>query len=286
MKFNKLTSEETYVIEEKGTERPFTGKYTDNKTAGTYLCKKCNNPLYKSNDKFDSHCGWPSFDDEIEGAVARKLDADGRRTEITCSKCDAHLGHVFVGEGFTNKNTRHCVNSISMNFVPVEIKAGQNLERAIYAGGCFWGVEYFLQNERGVVCTTVGYTGGLTDNPTYADVCSKTTQHAEVVEVYFDPNVISYEKLTRIFFEIHDPTQVNRQGPDVGDQYRSEIFYMNDEQKKIATDLIKLLKNKGFNVVTKLTEVQEFFPAEAEHQDYYLHKGTRPYCHFRSDRFR
>ena len=118
MKFNELTEYESYVIEGKGTERPFTGIYYQNTDAGTYLCKKCNAPLYRSTDKFDAHCGWPSFDDEIKGAVKRTTDADGRRTEITCAQCGAHLGHVFVGEGFTSKNTRHCVNSISLNFLP------------------------------------------------------------------------------------------------------------------------------------------------------------------------
>ncbi|MBL7966615.1 MAG: methionine-R-sulfoxide reductase [Prolixibacteraceae bacterium] len=118
MKFNELTEFEKYVIEGKGTERPFTGVYYKHDEKGTYICKKCDAPLYKSDDKFDAHCGWPSFDDEIKGAVKRTVDADGRRTEITCAKCGAHLGHVFVGEGFTGKNTRHCVNSVSLNFLP------------------------------------------------------------------------------------------------------------------------------------------------------------------------
>jgi methionine-R-sulfoxide reductase len=117
MKFNELTEFERYVIEGKGTERPFTGIYYQNNESGTYVCKKCDAPLYRSADKFDAHCGWPSFDDEIKGAVKRTTDADGRRTEITCAKCGAHLGHVFIGEGLTSKNTRHCVNSVSLNFL-------------------------------------------------------------------------------------------------------------------------------------------------------------------------
>ncbi len=118
MKFNELNAFEKSVIEGKGTERPFTGIYYKHEDKGTYVCKKCNAPLYRSADKFDAHCGWPSFDDEIKGAVKRTTDFDGRRTEITCAKCGGHLGHVFLGEGLTSKNTRHCVNSVSLNFIP------------------------------------------------------------------------------------------------------------------------------------------------------------------------
>lgn len=119
-KYNKLTPEEEYIIVHKGTEMPFSGELLNNKEEGTYICKRCEAPLYRSSDKFESHCGWPSFDDEIPDAVKRVRDADGRRVEILCAKCDAHLGHVFEGERFTPKDTRHCVNSLSMTFIPAE----------------------------------------------------------------------------------------------------------------------------------------------------------------------
>lgn len=283
MKYNPLTPEEEKVIVHKATERPFTGKYENFKGKGTYVCKRCNAPLYRSESKFDSRCGWPSFDDEIIGAVKRIADADGLRTEIVCAKCGAHLGHVFTGEGFTAKNVRHCVNSISMNFIPDKEKT--MTETAYFAGGCFWGVEHFFRKEPGVVSTRVGYMGGHTSNPTYKEVCSGTTGHAETMEVVFDPAQTTFEKLARLFFEIHDPTQVNHQGPDFGEQYRSAVFYTGDEQKKTAEKLIGLLKGKGFAVATELTKAGTFWPAEEYHQDYYAKTGKRPYCHAYTKRF-
>jgi peptide methionine sulfoxide reductase msrA/msrB len=285
MNYNKLTPEEERVILGKATEVPGTGKYLNNKEAGTYTCKQCDASLYRSEDKFDSHCGWPSFDDEIKGAVLRIPDPDGMRTEIVCAGCGAHLGHVFTGEGFTDKNTRHCVNSISMNFIPDKQNVTAKTDTAIFAGGCFWGVEYFMQQKTGVYTVTSGYTGGHTSNPTYKEVCNNNTGHAEAVEIVFDPKQVSYEELTKLFFEIHDPTQVNGQGPDIGNQYRSEIFYLNDEQRKVAENLIQVLKTKGFKVATKVTKATTFWPAEDYHQDYYGHKGTLPYCHGYTKRF-
>ncbi len=274
----ELTPEEKRVIIDKGTERPFTGKFTDTKEPGTYVCRQCGAPLYRSEDKFDAGCGWPSFDDEIKGAVKRVPDADGLRTEIVCSKCGGHLGHVFTGEGFTEKETRHCVNSISMDFIP-------STTTAIFAGGCFWGVEHLMQQQNGVVGVESGYIGGTVVNPTYQQVCTGRTGHAEAVRIIYDPTKVDYETLAKLFFEIHDPTQLDGQGPDLGHQYRSGVFYSSVEQKKIAENLIQQLKDKGYDVVTEVTEATEFYPAEEYHQDYYVKTGKTPYCHIYTKKF-
>lgn len=283
-RYNFLNEFETYVIENKGTERAWTGEYTNLKDDGTYLCKKCGQALFRSDDKFDSHCGWPSFDDEIPGAIKRIPDADGMRTEIVCSNCGGHLGHVFEGEGFTSKNLRHCVNSVSVDFVADNLEKGM-YETAILAGGCFWGVEYYLQKMEGVESVVSGYTGGHIKNPTYEEVCTGRTGHAEAVKVIYDPDKVSYEDVVRTFLEIHDPTQINRQGPDIGEQYRSGIFYMNEYQRKIAEKLLNILREKGYDISTQLTRASEFYEAEKYHQDYYFEKGTTPYCHGYVKRF-
>ncbi len=288
MTYNKLTPEEERVIIHKGTEPPFTGKYLNNKEAGRYICKRCGAPLYRSNDKFDSHCGWPSFDDEITGAVKRVPDADGVRTEIICAKCGAHLGHVFVGEGLTTKNIRHCVNSISLVFVPAtraSEKEKRQTKKAYFAGGCFWGVEYWFKQTPGVIVVHSGYMGGNVKHPTYEQVCTGKTGHAETVEVEYDPAKVSYEDLAKLFFEIHDPTMKNRQGPDIGGQYRSAIFYMDDQQKETANRLMEQLRKKGLDVVTTVERAGDFWQAEEYHQDYYGKKGGQPYCHVRTQRF-
>ena len=284
MKHKDLSPEEEKVIVHKGTELPFTGEFWNFEGKGTYVCKRCEAPLYRSEDKFDSNCGWPSFDDEVPGAITRVPDADGVRTEIICSNCGGHLGHVFLGARLTEKNTRHCVNSISMKFIPDEEDVG--IRRAYFAGGCFWGVEYLLAEAEGVISTRVGYMGGETDNPSYDDVCSGTTGHAEAVEVVYDAAKTDFEELAKLFFEIHDPTQVNRQGPDVGDQYRSAIFYVDDEQKEVAQKLIGILQEQGYAAATHLAEAGTFWPAEEYHQDYYEKTGKQPYCHVRTERFK
>ncbi len=277
MKYNNLSKDEEYIIVNKGTEKPFSGKFLKHDKKGTYICKRCNTPLYKSDDKFESHCGWPSFDDEIPGTVKRQIDADGKRVEIMCKNCEGHLGHVFSGENLTTKNTRHCVNSLSLKFIPA---VPEKLNQVVYfAGGCFWGTEYHFQKLEGVVSTSVGYTGGKTDAPTYETVCDGLTGHAEVVEVIYDPQKVDFEKLVKLFFEIHDFTQIDRQGPDIGTQYRTEVFYTTVEQKTISTEIIGILTKKGYKVATPVTKAQKYWEGERYHQDYYDNKGTTPYCH-------
>ncbi len=275
--YRKLTAQERRVIVHKGTEAPFTGEYNNHFEKGVYTCRRCGAELFESDAKFKSECGWPSFDEQIPGAVKWTPDADGIRTEITCTNCGGHLGHVFLGERLTAKNTRYCVNSISMIFIPAEKR--KKTEKAIFASGCFWGTEYYFKKAPGVISTTVGYTGGHVDNPTYKQVCTDKTGHAEAVEVIYDPNETSYEKLAKLFFETHDFSQVNRQGPDIGTQYRSAIFYLNDEQKKTAEKLVKILEEKGKKVATEITPAGKFWPAEEYHQQYYDKNGKSPYCH-------
>ncbi len=281
--FNKLTPEEERVLVHKGTEAPFSGKYYNFTGRGYYHCKRCNARLFSSSDKFDSACGWPSFDDEIKGAIRRQKDADGSRTEILCANCGAHLGHVFTGEHLTEKNTRHCVNSIALVFVPE--KDTPETATAYFAGGCFWGVEYLFEHRKGVVKAVSGYMGGELENPTYHDVTAGDSGHLETVAVTYDPARVTYAELARFFFEIHDPTQVGGQGPDIGKQYRSAIFYQNEAEEKTARDLLRALKANGYTVTTMVLPAATFWEAEEYHQDYYDKSGRRPYCHAYKKRF-
>ena len=336
-KLPPLSPQELGIIVDKGTEAPFSGIYTGEKRAGTYVCRACGQPLYESSAKFESGCGWPSFDDELPGAVRRSPDADGRRVEILCANCGGHLGHVFKGEGFTPKNTRHCVNSASMFFVPkgeplprsgplspggasgdfaddpagasehapafgfstgLE-SAGANaesaldraespepaaLKTAIFAGGCFWGIEHAFSQEPGVYDVVSGYTGGDIPNPSYEQVCTGRTGHAEAVRVTYDPSRVTYEQLARLFFELHDPTEINRQGPDIGTQYRSALFYGSEEERETALRLAHELERNGYRVMTQIVPAAPFYEAEEYHQDY-IRKHPGRSCHLPVKRF-
>ncbi len=265
------------VVQDKGTEKPYSGEYDQFGETGTYLCRQCGLALFRSTTKFHSGCGWPSFDEEIPKAVKRETDQDGRRVEIMCARCDAHLGHVFYGEQYTSADTRHCVNSLSLDFVPdLDVT---DTEEAIFAAGCFWGVEYYFKQLIGVLRTQVGYSGGDKKNPTYHDVCRGNTGHYEVIRVLYDPNKLEYKKLVKFFFEIHNFSQNNGQGPDIGQQYLSAIFYYDDLQKSIAEAVIKRLHEMNQSVSTLLLPVKTFWPAEEDHQDYYAKHGKEPYCH-------
>ncbi len=158
-------------------------------------------------------------------------------------------------------------------------------ETAYLAGGCFWGIEHLMEGLDGVISVRSGYMGGDKVDPTYEEVCSGRTGHAETVEVVYDPTTIDFETVARYFFEIHDPTQVNRQGPDIGSQYRSAVFYLDDDQKETTEKLIQILKNKGYDIVTEVVLSDAFWPAEDYHQDYYVNTGKQPYCHFYQKRF-
>ncbi|KAA6325765.1 Peptide methionine sulfoxide reductase MsrA [termite gut metagenome] len=180
---------------------------------------------------------------------------------------------ALTGTEDTRKNT---------DFIPT---GEGKTETAIFAGGCFWGVEYYMQRIPGVLTVESGYIGGSIDDPTYEEVRKQGTGHAEAVRICFDPTKTNYETLAKTFFEIHDPTQEDGQGPDLGHQYRSEVFYTTSEQKEIAEKLISLLQKKGYAVVTALTPATTFWKAEDYHQNYYNRKGTIPYCHGYTKRF-
>jgi peptide methionine sulfoxide reductase msrA/msrB len=275
------------VMIQCGTETPFSGKYNDFSEAGIYKCAACGATLFASGTKYDHGTGWPSFTSPVDMSAVEVRNDDSlgmHRVEVRCASCGAHLGHVF-DDGPGPDKTHYCINSAALDFepaaasaeasgqaVPAEGKAAALTETATFAAGCFWGVEYKFDQVPGVLSTVVGYTGGRTKNPTYEDVCTDRTGHAEAVRVTFDPSIISYENLVRKFFEFHDPTQLNRQGPDRGTQYRSAIFYHSEGQRLIAEKVKAEAGQSGLfrrRVVTEIMPAPEFTKAEEYHQKYY-----------------
>jgi peptide methionine sulfoxide reductase msrA/msrB len=293
----RLTPEQFEVLRSSGTERPFCGTLLDNKMKGVYTCAGCGLPLFSSDAKFHSGTGWPSFFQPIaEGNVIEKDDSSYgmKRTEINCARCDGHLGHVF-DDGPRPTGLRFCLNSASLNFTPSEElakladpiaelgngkKSNASDATAVFAGGCFWCTEAVFEQLDGVHDVESGYSGGTKETANYEQVCDGNTGHAEAIRITYDPKRIGFDKLLDVFFDGHDPTQLNHQGNDYGTQYRSAIFYSTDEQKRIAEGKIKeLTESKHFSepIVTTLEPLEEFYPAEAYHQDYAQNNPMQPY---------
>jgi peptide methionine sulfoxide reductase msrA/msrB len=278
-----------FVTKQCGTEPAFNNAYWDEHRPGIYVDVNTGEVLFTSIDKFDSGSGWPSFTKPVDNAsIIEKPDASLGiiRTEVRTNA--SHLGHVF--DDGPNGSLRYCINSASLKFIPyTELNSSgygsyEKLfpyEKALFSGGCFWGVQHLLDTVPGVVMTEAGYTGGFVANPTYEQVSSGNTGHAESVLVAFDPSKISYKELLSYFWRLHDPTTIDRQGPDVGSQYRSAIFYFNEEQNATARqselefDNSHVFKNPA---VTEIVAAKPFYPAEEYHQEY-IDKNPLTFCH-------
>jgi len=291
-----LTPEQFRVTQKNGTERPGTGALLRNKEAGIYVDVVSGEPLFASADKYESGCGWPSFTRPIEPAnvnSTRDWSMLIPRTEVRSRHGDSHLGHVFKDGPKTRGGLRYCINSASLRFVARADMAGQgygayldqieetpaNTERVVLAGGCFWGMQDLIRKLPGVVSTRVGYAGGNVPNATYRN----HGDHAEAIEIIFDPARTDYRAVLESFFQIHDPTTVNRQGNDRGASYRSAIFYTDERQKAVAQDTIADVEASGLwpgKVVTELSSAGDFWEAEPEHQDYLERRPNGYTCHY------
>ncbi len=276
-----LTPVQFQITRLKGTEHAFSSGMCELFEPGKYNCVCCNTTLFDSTEKFESGSGWPSFTQPIaENAIAYHDDSSHgmTRVEVTCNTCGAHQGHVFP-DGPEPSGLRYCVNAISMIKVENDSKSAPKTNLTTFGGGCFWCTEALFQQLRGVVRVTSGYAGGEVEDPDYHQVCSGTTGHAEVIQIEYDPGEISYADLLRVHFATHNPTTLNRQGADRGTQYRSIVFYQNDEELKQASaikdEMAKLVET---SVVTELVPFEVFYPAEDNHQDYYQLNPQGGYC--------